>query len=547
MLSSSSMKKNWMKITALLVAIAAVVVIRYFFGKTATTVHVQTGAVEGVVNGNVISFKGIPYAAPPVGALRWREPQDAPAWQGTLRASMFGHDCMQKPITSESSPRGASPSEDCLYLNVWRPLASKFGKQLPVLVWIHGGGYVNGGSSSEIYDGSQFARQGLVFVSLNYRLGRFGFFAHPALSAAKEGKLANYGYMDQIAALSWIRKNIEAFGGDPRHITVMGESAGGTSVIDLMTSQADKNLFDRAIILSGGGRGPLIREHYLKKKNGKIPSAEETGLAFAKTQGISGTNAKSLAALRALPARKIVSNLNMLEMMMDFNKGHPTYPEGPIIDGDIVKRKSGDIFKDGQAAKIPVIIGTTDKDVGLLIAKSKNDLFSRFGINAVKAQQIYDPTGKRPFREVASDVARDFTMTEPARFVAQSIAAGGNKSWLYRFHYVAQSQRKNVDGAHHATELAFVFDNLKQKFGRDATDKDEDVAKAMNSYFANFARTGDPNGSRNPVWDSFNMKPEQLLAFTLNKGPVMQEDPWTQQLDLIQSTVDKKNVLLGQQ
>src|SRR5262249_25499177 len=209
-------------------------------------VKVTGGEVKGAVADGVLSFKGIPFAAPPVGDLRWRPPQPLLPWSGLVKQSTaYGHDCAQKPVSIDAAPRGTEPSEACVVLNVWRP-AEKSSRALPVMVWIYGGGFVNGGSSPAVYDGSQFAKQGIVLVSFNYRLGRFGFFAHPALSAEHPGEpLGNYAFMDQIAALQWVQKNISAFGGNPKDVTVFGESAGGMSVHALLTSPAAKGLFDK--------------------------------------------------------------------------------------------------------------------------------------------------------------------------------------------------------------------------------------------------------------------------------------------------------------
>jgi len=214
----------------------------------------DTGPVAGVVADGVASFKGIPYAAPPLGERRWRSPQPVEPWKAVLVADQYAHDCMQKPFPSDAAPRGTPPDEDCLYLNVWAP-AERPAAPMPVMVWIHGGGFVNGGSSPDVYDGSHFARRGLLFVSMNYRLGRFGFFAHPALTAeSPDGPLGNYGFMDQIAALRWVQRNAAAFGGDPGNVTIFGESAGGGSVNALMISPLAKGLFHKAIVESGGGR-----------------------------------------------------------------------------------------------------------------------------------------------------------------------------------------------------------------------------------------------------------------------------------------------------
>jgi para-nitrobenzyl esterase len=202
---------------------------------TAPQVRIDSGALHGVESDGVIAFKGIPFAAPPVGDLRWRAPQPAAAWDGVRQATQYGPDCMQKPFPGDAAPLGTTPAEDCLYLNVWRPSAAD--GPLPVLVWIYGGGFVNGGASPPTYAGEALARQGVMFVSFNYRVGRFGTFAHPRLSAADadHGLLGNYGFLDQIAALEWVKRNIAAFGGDPSRITIAGESAGGMSVHALMT------------------------------------------------------------------------------------------------------------------------------------------------------------------------------------------------------------------------------------------------------------------------------------------------------------------------
>jgi para-nitrobenzyl esterase len=219
---------------------------------TPVSVTVETGALKGSIEDGVASWKGIPFAAPPVGALRWRAPQPAAAWQGERDATAYGHDCMQVPFPSDAAPLGTPPAEDCLYANVWRP--AKAGGKLPVMVWIYGGGFVNGGASPPTYSGAELAKKGVLFFSFNYRVGRFGTFAHPALTRAHEdgGKLGNYGTMDQIAALEWVKRNIARFGGDPANITLLGESAGGMSVNMLLTSPLAQGLFQRAVVMSGG-------------------------------------------------------------------------------------------------------------------------------------------------------------------------------------------------------------------------------------------------------------------------------------------------------
>ncbi|RYG85444.1 carboxylesterase family protein, partial [bacterium] len=284
---------------ALLVAALSLIATAGFTAESAPRASTATGEVVGVRAAGVEAFKGLPFAAPPVGDLRWRPPQPAARWSGIRDASRYGADCMQEPFPGDAAPLGETPAEDCLYLNVWRPAGARAGAKLPVMVWIYGGGFVNGGASPAVYDGSAFARQGVILASFNYRLAHFGFFAHPALSAEqKGGLLANYGLMDQLAAMTWVRDNIARFGGDPANVTVFGESAGGMSVHTLLTTPLAKGLFQRAIVESGAGRGGL-RDRPL---TGGDESAEGRGLAFGRKYGIEGDDAAALAKLRAVPA-----------------------------------------------------------------------------------------------------------------------------------------------------------------------------------------------------------------------------------------------------
>ncbi|HUB77227.1 MAG TPA: carboxylesterase family protein, partial [Bryobacteraceae bacterium] len=241
---------------------------------TMDEVRIDSGALKGAVQGAVVSFKGIPYAAPPTGPNRWRPPQPVTPWQGVRLAVNYASDCMQLPFPSDAAPLGTSPAEDCLYLNVWTPAHRSGG--MAVMVWIYGGGYVNGGSSPAVYDGTHFAEHGVVFVSFNYRLGRFGFFAFPALTKEDaNGPLGNYAFLDQIAALKWVRKNIAKFGGDPANVTLFGESAGGGSVLTMMTTPLARGLFHRAIIESGGGRSGIGPMRRLRESALHLPSGEE--------------------------------------------------------------------------------------------------------------------------------------------------------------------------------------------------------------------------------------------------------------------------------
>jgi para-nitrobenzyl esterase len=352
---------------------------------TPTQVRIDSGSIEGAVNDGVLSFKGIPFAAPPLGNLRWRPPQPVQTWEGVREAKEYGHDCMQKPFPGDAAPLGNEPGEDCLTLNVWRP-AGKV-KKLPVMVWIYGGGFVNGGSSPAVYSGAQFAKQNVAFVSFNYRLGRFGFFGFPALTQEFPDELkGNYGYMDQLAALQWVQRNIAAFGGDPNNVTVFGESAGGGSVHMLLTSPLAQGLFHKAIVQSGGGRGSLMGERRLAESKPGLPSAEEIGVNFARKHGIEGTSAEALAQLRALPAEQIVDGMNMAALFAPAKV--PLYG-GPIIDDRIVVAAPETIYRNGGQAKVPIITGANSADIGLGFFPTKDALFAAFGPLKDQAMPAY--------------------------------------------------------------------------------------------------------------------------------------------------------------
>ena len=525
-------------------AIAAVAAVTGLAGRAMaapvkTDIIIDSGKLEGVVDGDVLSFKGIPFAAPPVGARRWRPPQPAAHWTGTRKADAYGNDCMQVPFPSDAAPLGTPPKEDCLYLNVWRP-AEASTKPLPVMVWIYGGGYVNGGSSPAVYDGSAFARKGVIMVSFNYRLGRFGFFAFPALTKEAKAKgedLGNYTYMDQIAALKWLQRNIAAFGGDPKNVTIFGESAGGDSVLRLLTTPEARGLFAKAICESGGGRGSLLGGRKVAEKGpGGSPSAEDIGVSMAKSLGVNGTDAAALTALRAVPADKILNGLNMATM----GQARDTYVGGTILDGKIVTGSVEQLLKAGKAAPVPVMIGANSADLGFSFAKTKGEIFASFGDHADAARKAFDPDGTKDLRSLAAMVAMDRTMVEPARFVAATIAAHGQPAYNYRFSYVAKSMRQEWAGAPHATEIPYVFDTVAAKYGDALAPEDKATAKAANTYWVNFAKTGNPNGKGVRNWPRYDPKTDTIMDFTAD-GPAGGSDPWKVQLDLIAKTAPFAN------
>ena len=444
---------------------------------------VAQGALRGYVEDGVRIFKGAPYAKPPVGDLRWRPPQPAAAWAGARDAQAFGPDCMQNRVGWDDTQTKLPVSEDCLTLNVWTPEgAPKRLGAAPVMVWIHGGGSVMGSGSQPVFDGAALARRGVVVVTFNYRLGRFGFFAHPALSAEHPDEpKANYGYMDQLAALAWVKTNIAAFGGDPARVTIFGQSAGGGSVAQLMLAPQGQGLFQQAIIQSGGGRDvwPLLVTARPDK-----PSAEAIGVAFAEKAGAKGASAE---ALRALPAAKLLGKLDLLNME------EATF-SGPVVDGRLVTGSAVEGFAAGKQAKVPLLIGANSDELGIIPSFLKGMFASRtiaqLGLPEDKLLAIYG--GKSALN---NDLPGDATFVEPAHALAQGAAKGGQPVWTYSFGYVAEAKRKSQSGAPHSSDLGYVFDTLG-KLKDPPTAADQIMAGKWADTWVAFAKTGDPGWAR---------------------------------------------------
>lgn len=433
-------------------------------------VTTESGRIRGSVNDGVKAWKGIPFAATTAGANRWRPPQPVAKWSGTRDASSYGHDCMQLPFPSDAAPLGTTPSEDCLVMNVWAPQSAAKGAKLPVIAWIYGGGFVNGGSSPPTYSGANMARKGVVFVSFNYRLGRFGTFLTPQLIAEQpnDPALGNFGYMDQLAALKWIKRNVAAFGGDPGNVTIIGESAGGMSVNTLLTSPMAQGLFQRAVVMSGG--------------DGKTDSdgrarVEQASVAFGASKGIPADDPQALAKLRALAPDVVVDGLNLASM------GNPNPPHGsPFADGALAVDPAG-AFASGRFAHVPVMIGATSADIG-------------------------GPTG---------------FMIAGAHDLAGTISAAGVPTYEYRFSYVASSIGQ--PGAQHASDIPFFFDTEGVKYGDKTTDRDRAMGRAISAYIVNFAKTGDPNGSGLPSWPHYTPSKDELMNFAEDGTAVAGKDP----------------------
>lgn len=470
----------------------------------AQQVQVAQGVLSGETADSVAAFKGIPYAAAPVGENRWRAPQAPTAWPGVRSATHFGHDCAQAPFPPDAAPVETTPAEDCLYLNVWKPADAAPGAKLPVMVWIHGGGFVNGGTSPGVYSGASFARDGVVFVSLNYRLGRFGFFAHPGL--ADEGFGGNFGFLDQIAALRWVQANVAAFGGDPAHVTVFGESAGGMSVHMLLQTPLARGLFAQAIVESGGGRA------------GTLPMPTIAGAARAGAAFAPGLTA---AQLRALPEAQVTGDLSMMTM------GKGGY-SGPMVDGRTILGSALEAASAGMDAHVPVMIGTNSAD-GFPFGLDKARIFAGFGTDEAAARRIYDPAGTASDMIVATAATADRMMIEPARAVVRALA-GRQPVWIYRFAYGTGPFAVSLGGAPHASEIPYVMDTLALRKVQPMIAAEQPVATMMHRYWVNFAKYGRPDAAATPAWAPA-VPGDTTVQIIDAAGARHAEDPYTARLD----------------
>ncbi|WP_271300012.1 carboxylesterase/lipase family protein [Sphingomonas sp. CV7422] len=428
----------------------------------APVVRTNAGPVRGLVADGVRQWLGIPFAAPPTGPDRWRAPQPVARWSAVREARAYGHDCAQQPFPSDAAPLGTAPSEDCLVLNVWAPRSPR--ARLPVIVWFYGGGFVNGGSSPATYAGARLARQGAVVVSFNYRVGRFGTFVHPALEGPASARASgNYGYMDQLAALRWVQANVAAFGGDPRNVTIVGESAGGMSVHTLITSPMSDGLFARAVVMSGGDgeSGAATRD-----------AAQAASLAFAAGQGIAADAPDAAARLRALTTDQVVDGLTMRALFP--GSGTPRTFASPYPDGTIALPVAA-TYRRGTFRHVPVMIGATSNDIG----------------------------------------GPDGMMIRGARTLAGLIADAGVPTYYYRFSYVAQAAPGGSGGgAGHATDVPFFFATQRVKYGAATTARDDAMGRLISRYLLNFATTGDPNGDGLPAWRRYDRNVAPMMDFT---------------------------------
>ncbi len=477
-------------------------------------VFISDGIVRGVSEQGLEVYKGIPFAAPPVGELRWKAPQPVTPWQGVLNADHFGPACPQIPFPSVNSINNSvgQMSEDCLYLNVWVPQNSE-GRSLPVMVWIHGGGFAIGATTIENYSGDQLAHKDVIVVSIAYRLGALGFMAHPELVKENEmGISGNYGLLDQIAGLKWVRKNIAAFGGDPDNVTIFGESAGAISVSMLSASPLTRGLFKRAISESGGSFGPVTDADNRGNGVQTLAAAERQGLAFAERMG-----AENIAALRAMPADKFLAD--PLANMGGF---------WPVCDGYVIVDDQYKLYSQGRYNDVDVMIGTNSNEGSLFVHnvdadKHKASLKKQFGSLVDEALSVYPATNDEVALQSSRNIFRDYIFAWPSWAWARLQKKTGHANvFVYYFDQPQPHQNRGeaIVGAAHSDEVNYVFGHVDENINFDYTAEDKTLSSIMMDYWVAFARTGKPQVAGLPEWPQFDNSAPTVMHFKEGKPSV---------------------------
>ncbi|HEY6815646.1 MAG TPA: carboxylesterase family protein [Croceibacterium sp.] len=458
-----------------------------------TTAEVSGGTVAGTVQGGVAVFKGIPFAAPPLGTLRWASPAPVGPWSGTRQAVQFGPPCIQDRSMMQLMGLAGSPSEDCLYLNVWTPAKAK-DEKLPVMVWIYGGGFAGGATGAPLYDGTKLAEKGVIVVSVAYRLGAFGFLAHPELARESGHGSGNYGLEDQIAGLEWVRDNIAQFGGDPDNVTIFGESAGGIAVSMLAASPLAKGLFAKAISESGGNFTPPRQ------------GVEQQGQAF-----LAAIGAADIAAARALPAETIQAGPGASAMGGFW----------PNADGYVLPDDQFVLYSQGRFNDTPVLIGTNSNEGAMFVPgpvspeQFATNVRAQYGASADALLAVYPHATPEQALQSSRDVFRETSFAWPTWAWARlQTEKGRHPAYVYYFDVRAPEQ---PDGSNHASEMPYVFGNLDiPTLGGSRPDKP--TSDQMMSYWTNFAKTGNPHGPGVPEWPAFTVEAQQVRLIGTSPG-----------------------------
>jgi len=490
-------------------------------------VRVEGGLVQGAVEDGLTVYRGIPFAAPPVGDLRWRAPQPVVKWDGVKDTVKFAPACVQGMMMGPGGS-GPAPCEDCLYLNVWSPAKSPRDR-VPVFVWVYGGGFAGGATSYPIFSGEKLAKKGVVLVSIAYRVGQMEFFVHPELSAETENHVSgNYGLLDMIASLKWIQKNIAAFGGDPNHVTIFGESAGGIAVSMLCASPLAKGLFHGAISESGGSFGPPRPATMPGENMKRLADAERSGEASLKTAGVA-----SIAEARKLSPDKLSGGGRGQGGQAARGGGGPSgLSNWPIIDGWVIPDDQYKLYEAKRYNDVPVLIGyNSDEGLSFSPARTPEDYIasvkSRFGPFADKLIAAYPP-GTETVAKTARDLMRDAAFGWQTWIWARlQSKTGKSKVFYYYFDqhpdYPADSPQAG-QGSPHGQEVSYVFQHLNPN--QQPAKSDEAISEAMATYWTNFAKFGDPNDPGLPEWPAFSDVNPVVMYFaqTPHTGPVPNVD-----------------------
>jgi para-nitrobenzyl esterase len=514
--------------SAVILAVTVVFVPFAAFAQRGPQATVETGTVEGAYEDGLQTFTGIPYAEPPIGDLRWRAPRPPLAWKGVRAALEFGPACVQAPSKDISIN---DMSEDCLTLNVWSP-PRRTQSRFPVMVWIHGGAFNTGSARLPVYDGSRLARGGVVLVTINYRLGYLGFFGHPLLTEEAQQEnapTANFGLLDQIAALQWVKRNIEAFGGDPSNVTIFGESAGGVSILALMTSPAARGLFQKAIVQSGGGRWVAPT---LITASGSWRPAYEYGEKAARAFGIKPENV--LHDLRAKSWQEIRSTLSAFPELAS---------QSPFIDGQTLTDQIEPVFARGAQAQVPLIVGANSYEGVLLrgaFKVSTDTVFHAVSQELDELSDLYPPQLIMTNGLLADHIWGDANFVEPARMIARTSSQSGAPVYHYSFDFQPPLLRLFIGGTPHGLDVLYTFGSFDQvmrfPLSRLMHPRNFEVSRAMRAYWTNFAKTGNPNGRGLLEWPRYSGINEQTLVFG-NDGLSVEQDYLKERLDLLKGTV----------